>query len=197
MPAKTIVSIHAPTRGATSSSDRIRVVPRFQFTRPRGARPLQGADARRDRRFNSRAHEGRDKSSRLMCGLPHRFQFTRPRGARPSSISWRSSVLGFQFTRPRGARRRQGAGGLGINCFNSRAHEGRDSDGRPVIRYVGVSIHAPTRGATGRVASAWRLAAFQFTRPRGARLAPIAAPSVKRAFQFTRPRGARRSAPHA
>ena len=56
-----IVSIHAPTRGATRPRRPGARAAVFQFTRPRGARPC---DARRNPR-------------RLT------FQFTRPRGARP------------------------------------------------------------------------------------------------------------------
>jgi len=54
----------------------------------------------------------------------------------------------FQFTRPRGARPERGRPG-----------------GVP-----GVSIHAPTRGATGTKPTMTTIAPFQFTRPRGARL---------------------------
>ena len=53
----------------------------------------------------------------------------------------------FQFTRPRGAR-----------------HEYW-----PEFAHLGVSIHAPARGATGRVSGRSRFVLFQFTRPRGAR----------------------------
>ena len=56
-------------------------------------------------------------------------------------------------------------------CFNPRAHAGRDGGSRP--KQPGrepVSIHAPTRGATG-VLRTGRSASrpFQSTRPRGAR----------------------------
>ena len=164
------------------------------------------------------------------------FQFTRPRGARQSSGYATASMLSvsihaptrgatnnqpcngnqerFQFTRPRGARRISRRCNAIRVCFNSRAHEGRDSK-----------------------ASDMRLMKrFQFTRPRGARLylpgvcssatsfnsrahegrdqpfpihtcrvlVSIHAPTRGatnciclsppcNAFQFTRPRGARRS----
>ena len=62
-------------------------------------------------------------------------------------------------------------------------------------RTVGrVSIHAPARGATHVSQLASALAAFQSTRPRGARLLSLAiARSGKPEFQSTRPRGARPS----
>ena len=123
------------------------------------------------------------------------FQSTRPRGARhKASFPYMTYVM-FQSTRPRGARR-------------GRRHLGREA--------LGVSIHAPARGATvlgarradrevgfnprareGRD-SAWidefcSVIEFQSTRPRGAR--PDAERARDRAytFQSTRPRGARPS----
>ena len=55
---------------------------RFQFTRPRGARPV-----------------------RLVALVSlNSFQFTRPRGARPFRRRLSSAFVPFQFTRPRGAR---------------------------------------------------------------------------------------------
>ena len=73
--------------------------------------------------FNPRAHAGRDQNT-LDC---------------------RASISLFQSTRPRGARHDQcDAAG---SSFNPRAHAGRDAqaDGQD----HDVSIHAPTRGATG------------------------------------------------
>ena len=123
----------------------------------------------------------------------------------------------FQFTRPRGARRfRFRTGWQMCYGFNSRAREGRDL--LAPTDWIGgsvVSIHAPARGATGIDAISKALVAlFQFTRPRGARLAiknnqiragwgfnSRAREGRDRAFfkmfawmslfQFTRPRGAR------
>ncbi len=79
----TIVSIHAPARGATGAS--ITAIPGnllFQSTRPRGAR-----------------HDA--------ISYPHRlngFQSTRPRGARLPHLPALGFIMGFQSTRPRGAR---------------------------------------------------------------------------------------------
>ena len=58
-------------------------------------------------------------------------------------------VAAFQFTRPRGARRGSTTRPAIDESFNSRAHAGRDY--APRVGAVGgaVSIHAPTRGATG------------------------------------------------
>ena len=259
------VPIHAPTRGATAEVSGDTWVSGFQFTRPRGARP------------------GRPASP----SNPAPFQFTRPRGARPSARLPPSSARpAFQFTRPRGARRRRIARRRPRPCFNSRAHEGRDLDGRqnplrirrfnsrahegrdlnvfphsktpclfqftrprgarpgrrsrtlPIGRFqftrprgarlgivrraedgAGVSIHAPTRGATAGVRphklitcrfnsrahegrdmmrfACTSASLFQFTRPRGARHEPVPKMLACYQFQFTRPRGARHLADRA
>ena len=80
-----------------------------------------------------------------------RFQSTRPRGARPSESSGISHTLRFQSTRPRGARHNLGRS--------------------PFLR-IGVSIHAPTRGATLSMVRIRIIPMFQSTRPRGARPSP-------------------------
>ena len=77
------------------------------------------------------------------------FQSTRPRGARLARVDGLVRYAEFQSTRPRGA--------------------------RPVARTleihtIGISIHAPARGATS-YANIWDpKPIFQSTRPRGARL---------------------------
>ncbi len=122
--------------------------PKFQFTRPRGARlaPIAAPSVKRAFQFTRpRGARLRDRQGRPRAGG---FQFTRPRGARPDTRSATPRTSSFQFTRPRGARRRRGRfcrrsrrfqftrprgarpdGGrarAGNQCFNSRAHEGRD-----------------------------------------------------------------------
>ena len=125
-----------------------RILGRFQFTRPRGARRRRSRPAPTRWGFNSRAREGRDRQSSFIAKLlsvsihaPARgatrlgweitgegmeFQFTRPRGARRVSRARVRTLSRFQFTRPRGAR----------PAAASRCAAGS------------VSIHAPARGAT-------------------------------------------------
>ena len=67
---------------------------------------------------------------------------------------------------------------------------------RPPLRRVDVSIHAPAWGATLSLSAQERTEGFQFTRPRGARLALEGARAVDDEFQFTRPRGARQFVAH-
>ena len=186
-----IVSIHAPARGATLADGFHRVMAAFQFTRPQGARPASTPPARRLGGFNSRARKGRDKwylervidlksfNSRARkgrdtmhagCGAGESVSIHAPaRGATTSHNSWLVPTT-FQFTRPQGAR----------------------------LEFT-LDIEAAEK--------------FQFTRPQGARraytkvftncqcfnsrarkgrdYAALRPPQVQRSFQFTRPQGAR------
>ncbi len=55
-----------------------------------------------------------------------------------------------------------------------------------------VSIHAPTRGATYiDIGTDKTITQFQFTHPRGVRLAEMYNPIIHIEFQFTHPRGVR------
>jgi len=167
-----IVSIHAPTGGATPKGDFKKAFNRFQSTRPRGARQPRRGSMNPRLSFNPRAHGGRDRcrswvecekkvsihaptgGATLVCVLMDisgLFQSTRPRGARQAgSTSSREAGL-FQSTRPRGARPGDGREDVAPECFNPRAHGGRD------------------RMQPGLI----QVCLFQSTRPRGARLSLI------------------------
>ena len=142
---------------------------KFQFTRPRGARPhsssgrsrksivsihapawgataAPGTDTPLSRSFNSRARVGRDVRSNLTYqqGL---FQFTRPRGAR-----LRRSRIITMFT-----------------SFNSRARVGRDTIS-PKTCLSSRRFNSRARvGRDPKLLERRRHLPFQFTRPRGAR----------------------------
>ena len=211
------VSIHAPARGATRPTARQapdrrgfnsraregrdpclrfpRRNCRFQFTRPRGARPANAGRSRTRKtvsihapargattpiRAGRRAEEvsihapARGATSRAAsgCGASTTFQFTRPRGARHRAR--RQAVLrqGVSIHAPaRGATSSAPSSPRGWRSFNSRAREGRDAQS--------VSMNIDT-------------GEFQFTRPRGARRSTRATSRGGSPFQFTRPRGARR-----
>ena len=124
---KAIVSIHAPTRGATAVVCRQRISLDVSIHAPtRGA-------------------------TMVACTISSScvFQSTRPRGARPLRSAVVNSVLLFQSTRPRGARRTSASMPTAQKSFNPRAHAGRDLPQRHCRFLVAfVSIHAPTRGAT-------------------------------------------------
>ena len=189
-----LVSIHAPTGGATIATDISPRVDKFQSTRPRGARPHPRSSSRRfyrfqstrprgarrqrnfrpekGRCFNPRAHGGRDQGQEVELSLDEMFQSTRPRGARRAGGMMVAIEEKFQSTRPRGARhpgpamyvmpdefqstRPRGARRWPWPCdpsarrFNPRAHGGRDAHRPHHLPDPGVSIHAPTGGATPR-----------------------------------------------
>ncbi len=98
------VSIHAPARGATAPVLALSQLNRFQSTRPRGARPSRRRYVPGHPGFNPRAREGRDP-------IPGKLN-------------------------------RPGSG------FNPRAREGRDCQSARPYGLSEVSIHAPARGAT-------------------------------------------------
>ncbi len=152
-----LVSIHAPARGATTSSAaRSPTRSSFQFTRPRGARPSSSWSSRR-------------------CS---KFQFTRPRGARQRSTDAQYADYWVSIHAPaRGATPARNARGHNLRGFNSRAREGRDR--ATAFRRVEVAEFQFTRprGARrGAKRAGPQPARFQFTRPRGARLVGVRTP---------------------
>jgi len=146
------VSIHAPTRGATKSfaaTDKAKSVSIHAPTRGATSNiPDWCAD---NGCFNSRAHAGRDDFRRHDAVLTEVSIHAPTRGATGPPTPGRG----------------------GCRRFNSRAHAGRDG------RYVLYD------------ANYW----FQFTRPRGARRSWARVDTRGTGFQFTRPRGARQQRP--
>ena len=143
----------------------------FQSTRPRGARLLVCFASTFQSCFNPRAREGRDGMVAMpRGGQPGRFN-PRAREGRDScnSLNDSTSCL-FQSTRPRGARQQVGRVIVGNVAFQSTRPRGArpymDSRG---VGHVGVSIHAPARGATTSMRQKPNASMFQSTRPRGAR----------------------------
>ena len=100
-----IISIHAPTWGATQELTGKIETESFQSTHPRGVR-----------------HEQKTAIVEMS-----KFQSTHPRGVRPFRVVW----FGF------------------VNDFNPRTHVGCDSLPSLPATAAGISIHAPTWGATG------------------------------------------------
>ena len=144
------VSIHAPTRGATVIYFIGLSLGLFQSTRPRGARQRGYISETIYFSFNPRAHAGRDEYELDTTRVQLQFQSTRPRGARRKPPAALMDAALFQSTRPRGAR---------LGQLNA------------ALIVFGVSIHAPTRGATFSSTGCASRILFQSTRPRGARRA--------------------------
>ena len=140
------VSIHAPTRGATPAAGALRADPR---------------------RFNPRAHAGRDTTAAHARTAAAAVSIHAPtRGA----TGWRnrggSPRPCFNPRAHAGRDLRDPWRGLAPrSCFNPRAHAGRDVGGfahGDLQRYV--SIHAPTRGATP--CASWRARGCSSFNPR-------------------------------
>ena len=98
------ISIHAPTRGATKNAEEANNELTFLFTLPRGERPAAPGRCWCYSDFYSRSHEGSDCSVKFSIGC-HRN-------------------------------------------FYSRSHEGSDEVRILTRLFCPISIHAPTRGAT-------------------------------------------------
>ena len=99
------VSIHAPTRGATSMKSNADSSSTFQSTHPRGVRLVE--------------------AEKIEEGIV--FQSTHPRGVRRQMVDTLKAMLLFQSTHPRGVRLHQGQIRQHHNtCFNPRTHAGCD-----------------------------------------------------------------------
>ena len=168
------VSIHAPARGATSTSTNLRE--RAWSFNPRARAGRDNGRPRKERNvssFNPRARAGRDVKSSQEALNQSGFN---PRARAGRDIDQATGILQglpFQSTRPRGARPSLDRSGSPLQkCFNPRARAGRDRAGNGNSqRCSQVSIHAPARGATFTQRHASVVSTrFQSTRPRGARL---------------------------
>ena len=148
--ARMIVSIHAPTRGATSScflsfssissfnprshegSDE--VIPsfgtiscKFQSTLPRGERQMHKRTFRtHNYRFNPRSHEGSDRELDREGKLLELFQSTLPRGERHLSLLYLPAKNCFNPRSHEGSDRTIGQRRQAKASFNPRSHEGSD-----------------------------------------------------------------------
>ena len=168
------------------------------------------------RRFNPRAHVGRDLTKEYLSSSIKKFQSTRPRGARHVVVLRDTYSVLFQSTRPRGARllfypdvqlfkkfqstRPRGARHNGFNKyepsfqFQSTRPRGARQSLPDVPSQRGVSIHAPTWGATLLHMQPNKRMCVSIHAPTwGATNPPAHVPTYGK-FQSTRPRGARHAA---
>ena len=122
------ISIHAPTRGATKWI------------------PCCGQSAHISIHAPAR---GATNSASMMSALSL-FQSTLPQGERRINAAI-SGVAGIDFN-PRshkGSDSYNHLGGSSLQDFNPRSHKGSDWGEKQVCYIPSISIHAPTRGATG------------------------------------------------
>ena len=167
----TLISIHAPTRGATILCNHRGLVFGFQSTLPREERLsfpcnisfhliFQSTLPREERQtmrkltiaelnFNPRSHERSDHSIIWFSNLMQGFQSTLPREERPVR-RYSLPLISVNFN-PRSHERSDTLFVLKyikIHNFNPRSHERSDAVQHKCLGLWSISIHAPTRGAT-------------------------------------------------
>ena len=183
------ISIHAPTRGATQTDflcldtkenfnprshkgsddglfSQVLSIRQFQSTLPQGERPydpFSGVDhpgisihaptrgatlcfnacCRLDPDFNPRSHKGSDALKPVPGPVPGHFN---PRSHKGSDLDQQHLCIC-------------------VHNFNPRSHKGSDVAGQTIDKLKGISIHAPTRGATAILHKIPYLFYFIFTNP--------------------------------
>ena len=123
------ISIHAPARGATSTTHYSTAMSGY---------------------FNSRPCERGDLAHYILYYPLRLFQFTPLREGRPNPDIGNCNRSLFQFTPLREGRPKMWSSGGAIPYFNSRPCERGDPATRPGQQERCISIHAPARGATQR-----------------------------------------------
>ena len=131
LPKYFIVSIHAPTKGAT---DRL----------PSAAAGMDG--------FNPRSHEGSDRTRSRSCSSGNGFNPRSHEGSDPPNWCTIYPFIVSIHAPTKGATSTARTDCFGTVGFNPRSHEGSDSAASFPSNVVRVSIHAPTKGATGTYA---------------------------------------------
>ena len=126
-PQTNLVSIHAPTWGATCKYLLVHSPTEFQSTHPHGVRLPTPKNVHIVICFNPRTHMGCDATAGITKVCSERFQSTHPHGVRHKTQDYAYDKCKFQSTHPHGVRR-------------IRADTCKICDV--------VSIHAPTWGAT-------------------------------------------------
>ena len=167
------VSIHAPTQGATIGPSRIGAMVGFQSTHPRRVRLCAHAIPTLMSGFNPRTHAGCDACAAAAAAPTPRFNPRTHAGCDQTDCVVRATPSMFQSTHPRRVRPQRCIipADAVFPCFNPRTHAGCDDTAAPrwpcrppfqsthprrvrrraadrAIDRAGVSIHAPTQGAT-------------------------------------------------
>ena len=169
------VSIHAPGRGATSTSSL-----------------WIGCLIC----FNSRTREGCDVITRAQLSEDKGFQFTHPGGVRLASSEIAEYIEWFQFTHPGGVRLRHSPYGASDSSFNSRTREGCDSF-VPAFLDLCMCFNSRTREGCDRSLSLSGLvpSGFNSRTREGCDIDESSCSVSVWTFQFTHPGGVRQSSP--
>ena len=144
-----IVSIHAPTKGATTIHIKDLCSIWFQSTLPRRERRKRQQRRQIQSLFQSTLPRRERPAGSLDSSYGYiQFQSTLPRRERHTQTRLFMTDCLFQSTLPR--RERPGwESQCGLyRCFNPRSHEGSDGSTYDPPPIPAVSIHAPTKGAT-------------------------------------------------
>ena len=189
-----LISIHAPTRGATRIWIKLEDAKKFQSTLPQGERhkerermraeiisihaPTRGATSYVSEKIYTYFISIHAPTRGATGAEGHILQwFIRisihapTRGATNHSFQNFLTVR-FQSTLPQGERRsRKRKQKRSTKNFNPRSHKGSDLPYNHIYYYKAISIHAPTRGATIRqICFIISRKKFQSTLPQGERL---------------------------
>ena len=144
-----IISIHAPTRGATAGTDVSDMLKEFQSTLPREERRSELSEHHLTRYFNPRSHERSDLKKSVDDGDMMSISIHAPtRGATPSEGACSSTICISIHAPTRGATINFYKCIIYLVNFNPRSHERSDFSTLPNPISSFISIHAPTRGAT-------------------------------------------------
>ena len=167
----TLISIHAPTRGATILCNHRGLVFGFQSTLPREERQCRAKSAEAASKFQSTLPREERPSVSCHVVVYALFQSTLPREERPTTHA--ASMSSNVYFNPRSHERSDYMrnGYENATCISIHAPtRGATVSNLPAYAYVKISIHAPTRGATIQHLKAYANTVFQSTLPREERL---------------------------
>ena len=144
-----MISIHAPTRGATLSNFfHNNNYPHFN------PRSHKGSDNTRSNTndtmydFNPRSHKGSDRFFDSCPAPLQKFQSTLPQGERQKKTRDACKYYDFNPRSHKGSDTKICLIFTNVFDFNPRSHKGSDGTLDSYIILLQISIHAPTRGAT-------------------------------------------------
>ena len=160
-----VVSIHAPTRGATGGVLFARHIDnKFQSTHPHGVRPSPSSATSMYAPVSIHAPTRGATNPVAICLILRRFQSTHPHGVRPRTVSYTPQKTGF----------------------NPRTHTGCDPRKPSIMRDVfGFNPRTHTGCDRRKISQGWTMELFQSTHPHGVRLRP---PAISRRNQGFNPR---------
>ena len=143
-----VISIHAPSRGATAETLKLNLTELFQSTRPHGARLVSNGTLPTETKFQSTRPHGARQRLLLSKWSRIQFQSTRPHGARLHTTSPSTRQRDFNPRALTGRDKSNRRTAHRPANFNPRALTGRDQDDACILKALVISIHAPSRGAT-------------------------------------------------